>query len=248
MGVSMNPTEFQTVEGFYEPEGAGLFFALPPLLIAGVVLLLGLAGLIGWLTGSRQRPSDDPTGQIYDAIRKALAVAAGAPRDEVVSTARRLKTAIDDSLGAVLLVSSGLNGGYAALDRALNGMDDGHPRKPAVADKDRTGIGKLVINARRVVVNTLHPHADEAPQREGHDDHGEGDQGHGHGHEAHGSKPVDARTQVERVRKAIDAVSDHWSDKVARLEELRVARRQLTQGATSSHAGRFPSRSPATKR
>jgi len=233
------PTEFQSVEGFYHPEEPGLFFSLSPLMLGGLVALLLLAGLIGWWMGKARKPSDDPTEKIYDAIKKAVGAAAGAPRDSVMASARRLKATIDENLGGVLTLAGGLSAPYASLGKALEGLDYATPHKPAEPDKEKVGIEKLVINARRVVVNTTHPVASEPAHDDdhgkdgdhGHDAHSDHSHNHGHGDPGHGSgKPLDAKAQVAQVRAAVHAFSDHWTDKSARLAELREARRLLTRG------------------
>ena len=240
-----SPTEFPVAETFYPPEGAGLLLGLSPMMIAALLAMVLAAGWLGWRLGVRgggwSRPADDPTEHIYGAIRKAILAAAGAPRDAVISSGRHLKATLDDRLGAVLRLSGGFNGACKTLDEALEGLappepshSDGHGDKPK--DEPRGGIEKLVINARRVVVNAVHPHAAEqadAPSHHDPADHAADDPGHGHGgHEGqHGAghgKPLDAPTQIAHVRAAIHALSDHWSDRPARLAELRAARRQLT--------------------
>ena len=84
------PTDFATADHVYTPEGGGLFFSLSPMMVAAVVVMLGLAVMLGWLWGRRKRPADDPSEAIYGTIRKALTEATAAPRDTVIALTRRL--------------------------------------------------------------------------------------------------------------------------------------------------------------
>jgi hypothetical protein len=235
------PTDFPTPDGYYTPEAGGLFFSLSPMMTATLILLLGLALLLGWLWGRSKRPGDDPSEAIYTAIRKALAEATGAPRDTVIAAARRAQAVIKAQLGDVLLLAHGLAEPYDALGPALEGVDHGHhepePHKPEATEK--SGIEKVIIKARDVFITSPAVSDDhkggDAPDDHGHgkDDHGKG---HGAGHGGHGSghgsgKKLDTATQIERVRAAIHNLSDHWSDKAARLAELRAARKQLTRSS-----------------
>jgi len=240
------PTDFPAPDAYYTPEPGGLFFALSPTMTATLVLLLGLAVLLGWLWGRSKRPSDDPSEAIYAAIKKALAEATGAPRDSVIATARKAQAVIKGQLGDVLVLAKGLAGPYGALGPALDGIDKSPPKaehkehKPE-AHAEKTGVEKVIIKARDVFIN-------HAPASDGHDDHKDGhgkdDKGHDGGHDAkpaagghgggHGDHPpktLSAAAQIEAVRSAIHNLSDHWSDKPARLAELRAARKQLTRSS-----------------
>jgi hypothetical protein len=230
------PTEFVSVDGYYTPEDGGLLFSLSPVMAAGVVILLGLALLLGWLWGRRTRPTDDPSEAIYTAIRKALSEATGAPRDAVVATARKAQATLKARLGDVLLLAHGLAEPYDALGPALEGVDDGPPEpaphKPEPVD--RSGLEKLVIKARDVFISSpaAAAHVADGDHGDGHSGHGKDDHGAGHGSHGHGvGRKLDAATQIERVRAAVHTLSDHWSDKPARLAELRAARKQLTRSS-----------------
>ena len=228
-----SPSEFQSVDGFYEPHDGGVLFTLPSMLLLAVALLLVLAGLLGWWIGRRRTDGEDPSQAIYDAIKKAVTAAAGAPRDSVMITARHLNTVLEDRLGAVLRIGHGLGGPHEALTQALDGHGpaDHEPDKDQPADP-HTGVNKVTINARSVVLNTHAAHAEgtapdahaDAHPPQGHGTgHGTG-HGGGHGH----TKPLDARAQLAAVRTAVHDLSDYWSDKPARLKDLREARKQLT--------------------
>src|SRR6218665_944363 len=104
------PTDFPAPDAYYTQEPGGLFFSLSPMMTATLILLLGLALLLGWLWGRSKRPSDDPSEAIYTAIKKALAEATGAPRDSVIATARKAQTTIKTQLGDVLVLAKGLAG------------------------------------------------------------------------------------------------------------------------------------------
>lgn len=249
MAVPINPTGFPSNEGFYAPSAVEAF-GPSPMMVAGVVLLIVLAALIGW-AGARRRPLRDPSEDIYDAVRRAVTAASGAGRDEVISAGRRLKAVIDQRLGAVIALADGVAGPYGDLDRALAGRRAAEPHHARPEpEPERSGVERLVINARRVIVNAAAGHAEAEPaghHDQGHDgrgrrgrdrrSHGHGphqDGGHGHGDH---DRPLDAATQIAHVREAIHAFSDHWLDKPARLKELRAARRQLMGGEATAGGG-----------
>lgn len=238
------PTDFPTPDA-YQSASPDLFLSLPPMMIFGFIVLLLLAAALGWMMARRRTPDDDPSEAIYDAIKKAIAAASGAPRDQVVATARKLRSTLDDRLGAVLAVSRGLGGPCAELDTALEGLapddhggHDGHDKPESPASPS------FVIHAQRdVTIHAVEPAKgdDHADGKDGHGDRSASDPGkqaaHGNpapGH-AHG-KPVDAQTQIANIRAAVHALSDHWTDKAARLAELRAARRQLTTGGGTRSA------------
>ena len=221
MGVPIHPSDFQTVEGFYEPEAAGLLFALDPILLALLLILGAILFGLGWLWGDQRRQPDDPCEAIYTVIRKASDAALAARRDQVVDRARALQAAIHDRLGDVIALTGGFARPLADLTRALgaHGPAD-HPHPEAA----RTSIESLVINAETVTVNGHSAAPDEA-HGHGHDDGGHHDGGHHDG--PHGAATLSPRAQVDALRAAIHAFSDHWADKPRRLAELRKARLQL---------------------
>jgi hypothetical protein len=256
------PSEFQSVDGFYEPADGGVLFTLPPVLIGAGLLLLLAALLLGWLIGRRSRPETDPSQSIYDVIKKAVSAAAGAPRDSVAITARHLKTVLEDRLGAVVRLGHGVHGPFGALDDALEGYgeaeeDDhkpGHDEGHKPAPVPLGGARKVTINARTVVLNAHHGGAAVA-EADPDEDHG-----HGHDHDdAHADKPghdkphgghahaprkrLDGKAQTAAIRAAVHDFSDYWSDKPARLKDLREARRQLTTGHASASGDRVWDRS-----
>lgn len=244
------PTDFPAPDAYYTPEPAGLFFSLSPMMTASLILLLGLALLLGWMWGRSKRPGDDPSEAIYATIRKALAEATGAPRDSVISAARRAQTVIKDQLGDVLVLAKGLAGPYGALGPALEGVDKSPPKGDHKPDHkpethaEKSGVEKVIIKARDVFIS-------HAPASDTHEDHGKDEHKDGHGKDdakGHGDKPgqgaghggghggdhppktLSAAAQIDAVRAAIHNLSDHWSDRGARIKELQAARKQLTRG------------------
>lgn len=240
------PTDFQAPDGYYTPEAGGLFFSLSPMMTATLILFLGLALLLGWLLGRSKRPGDDPSEAIYIAIRKALAEATGAPRDGVIAAARKVQTVIKDQLGDVLLLAKGLSGPYGALGPALDGVDksphkgDHKPDHKPEPHAEKSGVEKVIIKARDVFISHApasdshdDDHKDGHGDGHGKDDKGHGDKpGHGAGHGGdHPPKTLSAAAQIDAVRAAIHNLSDHWSDRGARIKELQAARKQLTRGS-----------------
>lgn len=240
------PTDFATADHVYAPEGGGLFFSLSPMMVAGVVVMLGLAVMLGWLWGRRKRPADDPSEAIYGTIRKALTEATAAPRDTVIASARKAQSVIKTQLGDVLSLAHGLAEPFDALGPSLEGIDHGHHEPEAEKHEPpvEPSIERVVIKARDVFISS--PAMASANEHdadlghsgaEGHVKDGHGTKPHGGAHRGthgggHGpAKTLDTATQIERVRAAIHDLSDHWSDKAARLSELRAARKQLTRAS-----------------
>lgn len=235
------PIEVARDAGFWAGPGIDLVVQI----VAGLVIA-GLSFLFGFNRGrdTYNLTFNNTTIHIYDTIKKAIAKASNAQRDSVIGAARDLQSVTDKQLGGVLSLADGLSDPYEALDAALKGkMPKAGHKPPHVCDPDPAcaagpgGIEKLVINARRVVLNTA-PATDSAGTHGGEhgrsDDrheaaHGHGD-GHTHGHdEAHHAPLMDAATQVAAVRSAVDALADHWSEKESRLAELRRARADLNR-------------------
>jgi hypothetical protein len=217
------PSEFQS--GGLESVEPAVFFSLPPVLLAGLVLVALLAGLFGWWLGDRRRPSDDPSEHIYKAIRKSVDAAQAAQHDDVIARTRALRKTIDTHLGGVLALSGGLATLCAALDKALDGHGGHRPTESA----DQTPIETMVVNTRNFTLNAGHPTQGGDDSRDADHAHGEshGSQD-GHGHD-HGGARLDTRTQVMRLRAAVHEFADHWADRAARLGDLRAARRDLTR-------------------
>ncbi|CAN5400241.1 hypothetical protein BH10PSE2_BH10PSE2_13580 [soil metagenome] len=221
------PTDFPAADGYQAVE-PGLMFSLSPMMMLGLLLLLVLAAALGWMMARRQAPTDDPSEGIYDAIKKAIGTASGAPRDQVVATARKLKSTIDARLGAVLTLADGLGGPCATLDQALRGLGSDHGTTGS-HDPEPQPVPTFVIHAKRdVTIHAVEPTPPETAHGHGPHDHAPADPhgSHSGDHDAH-AKPVDAATQIANIRAAVHALSDHWTDRPARLKDLRAARSQL---------------------
>lgn len=202
--------------------GAGLWLVLIVLAMAA----LGFAA--GWFAGRRRREAeaDQTAADLHASVLKAADAALGARSHELVGKAEALKTILDDRLGPVLVLGSGLNGPVDALTAALasraapshgHGHDDdgdhGHGHSGDHGAKPESGHAPATVN--QVFVGAPVSVA-------GH--HGEHGGGHGHGG-SHGK--LSGPEQIEALSKAVRAFHDYWSQSGRRIAELRAARRAL---------------------
>lgn len=216
--------------GGFESAAPGLDAGPEPWLALVVLLLVGAAFTLGWFLALRRRDADaDQTAaDLHASVLKAADAALGARSHELVAKAEALKTVIDDRLGPVLVLGSGLNGPVEALEAALasrpapshgHGHDDhddhGHGHGGDHGSKPEGGHVPATVN--QVFVGA--PVAVAA----GHGDHG-GAHGHGHGG-SHGK--MSGPEQIEALSKAVRAFHDYWSPSGRRIAELRAARRAL---------------------
>ena len=243
MGVPVNGADFGADRAF-EPTGPDVFFSLPPMMLA-LLVLLGLALFaLGWFLKEAQGPRRrDDADSIWKAVDEALKAAMKADGGALVGKAEEVQRVIERRLGAVLKVAGGLTPGLKSLKRALAGQasdpHDGHdPADHGDHDHD-AGHGA---------------HGDTAHDAHGsgHDAHGAvtqitivnggggggggggaggggGGGGGGSGHSGpHDDHPLTPRQRDHAIRAAIADLNDHWRDKAARIDELRAAHRELS--------------------
>lgn len=244
----MQATDFQgPADAAFAPVDPPVFFSLPPMMLAGLILLLAVVALLAWFARDwTTTPASDPCEDIYDRIRKASDAAVKARRDEVVPAARKLVETVEGRLGGILALASGLGGAVKKIKGLLDGRrpeghgpghDDAHGgHAPA------TPAGPVFVNTGSMVVHA----GGEPPAADDHkDDHKPADKphgaahggGHDKGHDKHKDEPLDHKTQVDLLRAEVHAFADHWADKSARLGELRRARADLTRAVPENRQG-----------
>ena len=216
----------------FAPEPPGGFEPMTPGFDAGpglwlVLILLLVAGLgfgLGWFLAMRRREAeaDQTTADLHAAVLKAADAALGARSHELVGKAEALKTVIDDRLGPVLVLGSGLTGRVEALGAALDSRS-GSPHGDAHADHgdhDHGGDhgGKPDASHAPATVTQVFVGAPVSVAG-GHGDHGNG---HGKSHDK-----LSGPEQIEALSKAVRAFHDYWSQSGRRITELRAARRAL---------------------
>ncbi|QTN19644.1 hypothetical protein HZ989_00735 [Brevundimonas sp. AJA228-03] len=222
--------DFPPADAVYAPSTDGLILDLPPLVLGIGLLLLLLAGCVGWwLAQHRQPTSASATAAIWKDIDEAIRAAMTAHSDSLRDKARDLTRTIETRLGRTLTLTGGLTG-LEALDAALDeaphddahagahdhhhtpdhggGHDDDHDGQ----DVDASGSTVVIERARHVIIHAPAPAPAPTP-KPGHD------------------KPKPVPTEAERrqaIRQAVSDLNDHWRLKEARIAELEAARRELS--------------------
>lgn len=244
----MEPTEFQgPADSAFNAIDPPVFFSLPPMMLAGLVLLLLAVALIAWFARDwTTTPAEDPCDDIYDRIRKASEAAVKARRDEVVPAARKLVEVLEGRLGGVLALAAGLGGPVKKIKGLLDGKrPEGHGGGHGPGHDDAHGGHAPATPAGPVFVNTgsMVVHAGGEPSApDDHKDEHKPDKPHGGGHDKgghdkHKDEPLDHKAQVDLLRAEVHAFADHWADKSARLGELRRARADLTRAPATPRTG-----------
>ena len=227
MGVPVNGADFGADRAF-EPGGPEVFFSLPPMMLAALVVL-GLALFaLGWFLKEAQGPRRrDDAEAIWKAVDDALKAAMKADGAALVGRAEELKKVLSKRLGATLKLAGGLGGLVTALDHALAGEPhEAHGHGDHSHDDhghDHHGQG----------------HDDHRP----HDDHGKpgpvthvtiingphGDTSHAHDdHKPHKPASLSPRERDRALRLAVADLNEHWRHKAERIGELRAACRELS--------------------
>jgi hypothetical protein len=157
---------------------------------------------------------------------------------------------IKTHLGGVLLAGGGLGKQLKKLGEAMGEKDDKKDDKKDGKKKKKDdhgagghgGHGKHEAHpvaaehspgSTTTVAETVHGHSitlNIGNEKPGHGGHG-GDHGDGHGHDDHDDeeeKPPTLEEQLLLVRKAVREFEAWWSDKPARMAELRAAHDDLT--------------------
>lgn len=210
--MTQYPSEFQNRGGF-DPVAPDVSFSLPPMLLAGFLLLLALAIVLTWFARDLFGKKDpDAADDIWNAINAACQSAMAANSDQLLARAKTLREEITARLGPVLTLTDSLNMPLAALDKAVKGkIKDERP----AATTGGAGTPHLTVLQNSRIVGKSEDYGTDPTT---------------------GTKatlsPVPERdmTDAERasaLRSAIGAFHDHWSQKTRCLGQLRKARHAL---------------------
>lgn len=125
---------------------------------------------------------------------------------------------------------NGHGGGHGHGHGAGHGHGDGHGKHAAQHVAEGAGATTTVaetVHGHSITLNIGH---EKPGHGAGHDDHGNG-HGNGHGHDdqhEEEEKPLTLEEQLILVRKSVREFEAWWSDKPARMSELRAALDDLT--------------------
>ncbi len=244
----------QDAPGLLTPLGVvGWVLAAALLLVLMAVTARGQGGG----KAARRRGDDSQLNDIYAHVLAAARYALRQDEFGVLKGADQLRRVIRTHLGGVLLAGGGLTRTLRDLGEAMGESEKQPEPKPAKHDQSHGGDhGRhddhghrpeprplaVVEPAGATVAETVHGHSItvniggdviERPAEPGHGGpgHGKPDHGkpgHGHDHHHHEDKPLTLEQQLAQVRRAVRAFEVWWSDKPARMAELRAAHDDLT--------------------
>jgi len=221
-------------------------------IVAGVLALL-LIGAMRGETGRRRKVDETQLSETYGHILAAARFAVRQDEFGILRGADVLRRVIKTHLGGVLLAGGGLGKQLKKLGEAMGEKDEKKDDKKDGKKKKKDdhgagghgGHGKHEAHpvaaehspgSTTTVAETVHGHSitlnigNEKPGHGGHGGHGD-DHGGGHGHDDHDEeeeKPPTLEEQLLLVRKAVREFEAWWSDKPARMAELRAAHDDLT--------------------
>lgn len=216
-------------------------------IIAGVLALI----LMNALRGGEERRRKGSDGRLEEIYTHVLAAARYALRQDefgILRGADVLRRVVKSHLGGVLL-AGGLSKQLKKLGEAMGEKDDKKDDKKKKKDDHGHGHGAghgghggghgkhepqhvaEGAGATTTVAETVHGHSitlNIGGEKSGPGGHGGHDD---HGHDDHADeedKPLTLEEQLIQVRKAVREFEAWWSDKPARMSELRAALDDLT--------------------
>lgn len=213
--------------GLLTPMGVLGWVVAAALLLALLVTARNAGG------GERRRKGDDAQlTEIYTTVLTAARYALKQDEFGILRGADVLRRVVKSHLGGVLLAGGGLGKHLKALGETM-GEGEKKSGKHDKPHKDHGG-GKHEPHpqpaAPSTVAETVHGHSitlnigADVLEKPAHDTaHGHGD----HGHDDH-ETPPSLENQLLLVRKAVRDFEAWWSDRPARISELRAARDDLT--------------------
>lgn len=233
--VAVYPTEFQAPAA-YEAVDPPVFLGLDPLLLALLVALVAMAAFVGWYLGRQHAPdrhAEEAAEAIHKAILKTTEAALSASSRDLYAKAEALRDRIRDLLGPVMVLGKGVASPFGALEAALAGKPGTASPTPAPTpatpapstpgsscdcgakgDSARCKCGAAAAAVSQVTiingpVPTPLPPAPPPPPP---------------------PPPPPAMTreeQIDALSRAVRVFHDYWSQKNARIEEMRKAREAL---------------------
>lgn len=242
------PSDFQAPEAAFEMVDPPVFLGVEPLLIVLFLLALLAVAALGYMQGrraGRAQNGDDAPAAIHKALLAASQAAMSADSNTLKSKAVALLNRIEDLLGPVLIVGTGLGGSVKGLKEAIKGEVKEEakpaPAKPAAAPvappaacscghEGRPGectcggsAGATAANAlafNHVTVIGLSPAPQPTPTPPA----------PAPTPEAPKTRKMDADEQTQALAKAVRAFHDHWAPEPRkRIEELKAARAALSR-------------------
>ncbi|MDZ4364009.1 hypothetical protein [Brevundimonas sp.] len=235
------PSDFQAAEAAYEMVEPPVFLGVEPLLIGLFLLALLVVAALAYMQGRRAGQStngDDAPAAIHKALLAASQAAMSADSNALKSKAVTLLNRIEDLLGPVLIVGTGLGGSVKGLKEAIKGEvkeeakpdphkpSHGHDPSHGHAEPDHSVSvpappSGLAFNHVTVIGLSPAPAA-PAPAPV---------------HDAHAPPPatpktrkMDADEQTQALAKAVRAFHDHWAPEPRkRIDELKAARTALSR-------------------
>lgn len=242
------PSDFQAPEAAYEMVEPPVFLGVEPLVIGLFLLALLVVAALAYMQGRRAGQStngDDAPAAIHKALLAASQAAMSADSNSLKSKAVALLNRIEDLLGPVLIVGTGLGGSVEGLKDAIKGEVKEEakptPAKPAPAPvptpvacacghDGRPGecscgaaAGHATANAlafNHVTVIGLSPAPQPVPAPPAPPPPPE----------APKTRKMDADEQTQALAKAVRAFHDHWAPEPRkRIDELKAARAALSR-------------------
>ncbi len=218
----MYPSEFIEQEAPLLSEEAGLLLGVEPLLLGVFVILLIVAGLVGYLIGRRAAARRSPDKKVKDApdaihaaVLKASAAARSAHSDELRARARTLQDVLRHRLPGLIAIIAGIGGPLSELERALEGRrsaehPDAHDPHGADVDRPRTEAPAPQPPVSVNIFSGAAPHKAAHPEQ-GHKPHWPG------GHDDR----LSSEEETQAIDRAVRRFHDAWSKLRSELNTLR---------------------------
>lgn len=206
--------------------------------VVAAVLALVLLGLLRRADGRKGPKASE--GRLEDLYRHVLAAARYAVRQDeygILHGADTIRRTVKDQLGGLLMAGGTLQKHLKTLGETLGEGDDrkGEKKKkkddhgrghdahghaaPAAAEPVASSSLAETVHGHSITLNIGTDVAERPAPKPPH----KPDHGHGHDHDEDEAPPT-LEQQLQTVRKAVREFEAWWSDKPARLAELRAAR------------------------
>lgn len=225
--------DFATADPANAPLDPPLFIGADPALWGALILLLGVAALIGWLLGARRGSGPhDAAHAIWDAVDDAAKDAMKADTEALPAKAAHLRRVLTTRLGKTLAFGGELTGCVKALDGALKGEAEDKAAPPTrpeaiAATEHREAEPASASAAANVTIVAVHaapapttaPASAPAPDKPA-------------------TRPMTTRERNDALRLAVAAFNDYWRHRALREGEMSAVVAELCNpGAGHGHGG-----------